>query len=109
MNTEIRERLTRARIQLQRKQPFFAYLVLRLEMIETKEVPTIAVDNYNHLYYNPDWLKPLSDGQLEMLLCHETLHLAFEHFFRNYSTANHFKFIIYKYIIYADVGCTIKQ
>ena len=91
MNTEIRERLTRARIQLQRKQPFFAYLVLRLEMIETKEVPTIAVDNYNHLYYNPDWLKPLSDGQLEMLLCHETLHLAFEHLVRN-GTRNHLLF-----------------
>ena len=83
MNQEIRDRLTRARIQMQKKQPFFAYLVLNLNMHEREDIPTIAVDNYNNLYYNPKWLKPLSDGQIEMLLCHEVLHIAFEHLIRN--------------------------
>ena len=77
------DKLRRARIQLQSKNPFFAYLVLNLTIKEEKKIPSCAVDNYNNLYYNPDWINKLTDNQTEMLLCHEVMHIAFQHLVRN--------------------------
>ena len=79
---KIRDRLIRARVQLQEKNPFFSYLVLNLKMVEDERVGTIGIDAMDNLTYNPKWIKPLTDSQIEMLLCHEVLHIAFHHLIR---------------------------
>ena len=79
---KIRDRLIRARVQLQEKNPFFSYLVLNLKMIEDERVGTIGIDAMDNLTYNPKWIKPLTDSQIEMLLCHEVLHIALHHLIR---------------------------
>ena len=93
MNQEIRDRLIRGRVQLYRSNPFFAYLVLRMNMKEfgedmekhlksTKREPTMAVDSFGNLWYSPDFVKTLDDDTLKMVLCHEVLHIALDHLVR---------------------------
>ena len=43
--------------------------------------PTAAVDG-KHLYYNADFINKLDVKQVEFLICHEVLHVAFEHMLR---------------------------
>lgn len=90
---EAKERITRAKIQLQKTKPFFAYLLLHLKFIEDenvgkqdikdpKQIGTMGVDNYGNLYYAPKFVDTLTESQLEGVLCHEVLHKALEHLSR---------------------------
>jgi len=74
-----RERITKARIHLTRKYPFFGYLSLYLTPKETKDIETMAVDIDGNLYYNPNFVNSLSDNELVATICHEILHVVFEH------------------------------
>jgi predicted metal-dependent peptidase len=62
-------------------QPFFAVLAMRLEQVETKEVPTFATDG-KRLLINPDFCASLSDGEVVTVLAHEVLHCALGHIWR---------------------------
>ena len=79
---DARTKITKARIALQRESPFFSYLVMYLDPIESRHVETAAVDPKGRLYYNPDFINSLSMEQIKGVLCHEVLHVAFEHFAR---------------------------
>jgi len=74
-----RERITKARIQLQNQLPFFAYFSMYLKPREDSTQPTLAVDIEGNLYYNPQFVKGLSNRQLQFAICHEILHLALHH------------------------------
>lgn len=76
------DKIRRARIGLQRSQPFFAYLSLSLKPIEEKRVATMGVDINANLYYNPKFVENLDDKQMEGVLIHEILHLTLLHFLR---------------------------
>lgn len=76
------DRIHRARIRLQKSNPFFAYLSLSLKPIEEKHIPTMAVDVNANLIYNPDWVESLNDEQVMGVLVHEILHLTLLHFLR---------------------------
>jgi len=88
MNQEVFDMIKRSRIQTYKHSPFFAHLVLRLNIKEfSKEMEeegkgTMAVDTFNNLYYSPKWVKKLTEKQLIGVICHETLHLAFVHLVR---------------------------
>ena len=82
-NQEVLDKIIRAKIRMQQSKPFFAYLLLNLNIIETPKIPTCAVDNHRNLYYNPNWVGTLNERQLSGLLCHELLHCVFEHLIRN--------------------------
>ena len=88
MNQEVVDTIKRSRIQTYKHSPFFAHLVLRLNIKEfSKEMEeegkgTMAVDTFNNLYYSPKWVKKLTEKQLIGVICHETLHLAFVHLVR---------------------------
>lgn len=75
----IEERITKAKIWLLTKRPWFGQLSCYLNMVENKLVPTAGIDLTGNLYYNPEWCEKLSDEQLRGLLCHEILHLALQH------------------------------
>ncbi len=82
MNEEIYNRIVKARIQIQLKSPFFSYLSLYLKFKEDKKIGTMGVNERGDLYYNPDFINPLSDEEIEGCLLHEILHLALRHLIR---------------------------
>lgn len=73
------EKLTIARIALQRKHPFYAYLAMKLKVVEKPEVGTAGVDGKGKMYYAPDFINKLSTDELVFLWAHEVGHLIFEH------------------------------
>lgn len=77
-----RDKLITARVRLQKEQPFFSYLTMGLNLIETKTMPTAGVDNNGNLYYNPDFVNGLNKEQTKTLLAHEALHVALIHLSR---------------------------
>jgi predicted metal-dependent peptidase len=60
-----------------------AYALLSLIPIETRLVPTMAVDQYWRLYINPEFLDSLTPDQAAMVLVHEVWHLLLEHHYRS--------------------------
>jgi len=78
------EKITKAKIRLQRTQPFWSYLVLHLKTTEADEVFRnegflAGVDARGRMTFNPDEIDKLQLAEIEGLLCHEVFHVAFEH------------------------------
>ncbi len=89
-----RERIIRARIRLLERQPFFGFLALRLRPTEIGDkdfekygmtMPTLGVDYLGHLFYNPEYVKKLTDDELEFCVAHEVMHVALIHNIRYFS------------------------
>jgi predicted metal-dependent peptidase len=70
-------KLTKARVQLLFRQPFFATLCLRLTLIPAA-VPTMAT-NGRVIYYSPAFVDSLTPEELQGVLAHEVLHCALAH------------------------------
>jgi len=82
---EVIEKLTRARIQIQNKNSFFAYLSLYLKFKEDKTLPEYAgagVDINGNFYFKSDFFEKLDDREIQGVVVHEILHLAFLHLTR---------------------------
>lgn len=77
-----REKLTKARVLLNERQPFYAYVTMKLEFIEQAEVGTIGVDQFGRCYYNPEWVDSITMEQLMGVLAHEVSHCLFDHIIR---------------------------
>lgn len=77
------ERLTKARVNLNRGQPFFANLLMRFKFIESEDVPLAGVDVKKNIYYNPKGILELQEKQLMGLLVHEALHWILLHHLRS--------------------------
>ena len=77
-----RERVVKAKIQLQREAPFFAHLVLSMTIKEDKNIPSMGVSFDGNARYNPDWIDTLTDSQIKGVLCHEVMHVALSHLAR---------------------------
>lgn len=75
----IEDRITKAKIWLITKRPWFGQLSCYLNVKENKKIPTACIDIAGNLYYNPDWMDKLTDEQIRGILCHEVLHLALQH------------------------------
>lgn len=79
---ETSRKIIRAKVKLQVENPFFAYLISNMKIIENKDIPTIGVDKQGNCYYNPKFIDELSDNGLKGVFCHEVLHLVLEHLSR---------------------------
>lgn len=77
---EAKTKLTRARISMIMKQPFFGQLAMQLLLVEdaTLEPPTAAVDGVR-LFYHPQWVKDHDQDVVEAMVAHEVGHCIFEH------------------------------
>ena len=75
------ERLMMGRVRLLLNKPFFGNLATRLVPIPTYKIPTAGTDG-RRFYYNPAFLKHLSDNEVLFLCGHEVLHCVFDHFNR---------------------------
>jgi predicted metal-dependent peptidase len=76
--TDVQDKIDRAKIQLLMHEPFIGILLLSLQWIETKRVPTMGV-THSKLYWNPDFVESIGDEELKGVLAHETSHLMFQH------------------------------
>lgn len=87
MELETIDKLKRARIQIQRSNPFFAYLSLYLKFREDKggDLPSYAgmgVSADGWLIYKKDFVDKLVEPELIGVLIHEILHLSLLHLTR---------------------------
>jgi predicted metal-dependent peptidase len=74
------DRISKAKIALYRTFPFFSFLVENMSISADKDkVPTMGVNNLSQCFYNPDFLKTLSNDEVMGVLCHEVMHLAYNH------------------------------
>jgi predicted metal-dependent peptidase len=71
------QNLTRARVRLVLRQPFFGTLSLRLKLAPGN-LPTMATDG-TRVVYNPSFVDELSPAELEGALAHEVIHCALGH------------------------------
>ena len=78
----ILDRLIKARIQIQMRNPFFSYMSLYLKFQEDKLSETAGIDKDGNLYYNPELINSLTDKEIEGVLIHELLHLVLQHLSR---------------------------
>src|SRR5215208_5779059 len=76
-----RNRIAVARTNLIIEQPFFASLSLKLEVVETMQVSTMATDGV-HMFYNPKFVNGLPMREIEAVICHEVMHCANGHVWR---------------------------
>ena len=82
------EKMLRAKFQLRKAYPFFAYLAVFLEgrpmrAEEAAAAPgRMGVSQDGDLSYDEVWVRELPPGTLMAVLCHEVLHLALGHFQR---------------------------
>ncbi len=93
MDEKARDKIITGRVRLQRRNPFFSYLVMHLNLVEFdkkhksfmkkfKQEPTMAVDMKGNLYYCPDFVNTLTQEELQTVLCHEVMHVALLHLSR---------------------------
>ncbi len=75
---DIVRKLTKARALLLIEQPFFGVLALRLHLVETESVPTLAVDGHS-VFYNRQFVEDLTPEQTRTALAHEVSHCVFSH------------------------------
>lgn len=71
--------IEKARAQIVLYHPFVASILLRRPFIETRDIPTLAVDGKARIYFNPDFVAKLTVPQLIWALCHEVFHVVGQH------------------------------
>lgn len=77
-----KDKLIRARVGLNKSHPFFARMTMTLIFVEDKKCPTMGVNKYGMLYYNPEFVESLTSDELMGVLCHEVCHCMMEHMTR---------------------------
>ena len=87
------EKITRAKIQLYDKQPFFSYILNHMKAIPfNKEqlegikaqglIPTMGVNAIGDLFYSEEYVMSIPNERVEAVLCHEAMHCALLHMIR---------------------------
>ncbi|MBU1899068.1 hypothetical protein KKB55_15110 [Myxococcota bacterium] len=76
--SDLDARISRARLRLRARDPFFATLTLFARVIPREDIPTAQTDGLD-IFYRPRFLAGLSDEGLEAVLLHEVLHAALLH------------------------------
>jgi len=72
------DKVTRARVKLFDKAPFFEAMLAKLKVVYTRDgVDTMAVDNYGNIYINPEFaLEDLTEEEVTGVLAHEVFHIV---------------------------------
>jgi len=76
---DAKDKIIKAKVRLQKDNPFFAYLVMNLRFSEDETIGTIGVNFKGDCKYNAKFIESLSDESLKGVLAHEVLHLALQH------------------------------
>lgn len=73
-----KEEITRLTITIQRKVPFYSYILMHMRCTATvnESIPTGAVNASGDLFYNPVWFIELSKDERIFFLLHEASHMS---------------------------------
>lgn len=77
-----RKEIIKARSQLLTKYPFFGYLSLGFELKEVKDRESTMATDGNNLFYNPEFVKKISQPHLITIIAQEVLHCGLGHIWR---------------------------
>jgi predicted metal-dependent peptidase len=78
---EIENDLIRSRIQTLMDFPFFGILAVKLDLVIDYSIPT-ASTNGSKFFYNPYYIKSLSEYEKNWVIVHEVMHCALKHLWR---------------------------
>jgi predicted metal-dependent peptidase len=79
MKFTTKDRLTKARVKMLLKHPFWGNLATRLKMVENSEWLTTAATDGRHFYYCEKFIESLDDEELVFLFGHEVGHIVYDH------------------------------
>jgi predicted metal-dependent peptidase len=71
--------ISRIKVKIMKDYPFFGALLHTVKWVETKAIPTAAIDGDNRILINPDYFSKLTEGEQIAGGCHEILHGCFLH------------------------------
>ncbi len=81
---EPEDKIARAKISLQGRQPFFAYLLshMKIKFGDSEKIKALGVSPSGNIFFNRKYLSKLDVSQVTTLLCHVCLHIALNHLSR---------------------------
>ena len=79
MKLDTRDRLTKARVRMLLKHPFWGNLATRMKIVEASEWCSTAATDGRNFYYCTDFINKLDDDELVFLFGHEVGHCVFDH------------------------------
>lgn len=71
-------RVLQARARLMKHDVGIASMLLNLELVETDKCDTMAT-NGKEILWNPEFVKDITDKEIEGVLIHESMHVVWEH------------------------------
>lgn len=74
-----KEKLQAARAKVSYLRPYFSHAVFGLVLVESERVPTMGVDEWRRLYWNPEFVQDYSIEELTVILLHELGHVLRDH------------------------------
>ncbi len=82
MKFTVKDRLTKARVKMLLKHPFWGNLATRMKLQENSEWLSTAATDGRHFYYNEKFIESLDDEELVFLFGHEVGHVVYDHMSR---------------------------
>lgn len=79
MKLDVRDRLTKARVRMLLKHPFWGNLATRMKLVEASDWCSTAATDGRHFYYCTDFINKLDDDELVFLFGHEVGHCVYNH------------------------------
>lgn len=76
---DARLRVMAARIVAQARWPYLSTLLFNLKIVESNQLPTLAVDEGWRMYYSPDFVMEQTAEALATMVLHEALHCVNQH------------------------------
>ena len=76
---DARLRVMAARIVAQARWPYLSTLLFNLKIVESNQLPTLAVDDGWRMYYSPDFVMEQTAEALATMVLHEALHCVNQH------------------------------
>lgn len=73
------EKIEAARYRLSTEATYLNRVLWSMQLIETDKVPTLGVDKYWRLYYNPDFAPEMTVQEMKAIIAHECNHLLRDH------------------------------
>ena len=79
MKFTTKDRLTKARVKMLLKHPFWGNLATRMKLVENSDWLSTAATDGRHFYYNEKFIESLDDEELVFLFGHEVGHIVYDH------------------------------
>lgn len=79
MKLNVRDRLTKARVRMLLKHPFWGNLATRMKLIESSDWCQTAATDGRNFYYCEEFINKLDDDELVFLFGHEVGHCVYDH------------------------------